>query len=324
MTSAPATAIAAAPLTPAMREVLERMRRAAHPPLHTLTPVQARMAYELGAGVLELPAAALARVQDLQIPARDGASLHARLYANSASNSTAQLPVLLYFHGGGFVIGSVNSHDVLCRELARLSGVAVLSLDYRLAPEHPFPIPVNDAWDTLLWLTHHASELGLDSQRISVGGDSAGGNLAAVCALLARDAGLKLTLQLLFYPACAPGTVGRVRYNQGLLLDQASMAYFDHHYRQGGILATDDWRAAPLLAPSHRDLAPVWMGLAQCDPLTEEGMAYAQRLMAQGVPTQVQLYRGVTHEFIKMGRFIPEAVQAHADAALALRTAWGL
>ena len=186
-------------LTPAMRDVLDRMARATRMPIHTLTVAKARAAYEVGSGMLEIPRPALARVQDFTIAARDGHALPARLYAASPS----ELPVLLYFHGGGFTIGSIATHDVLCRQLAHLAGCAVISLDYRLAPRHKFPTAANDAWDALQWLAVHAMSLGLDGRHLAVGGDSAGGTLATVCAVLARDAGLPLALQLLFYPGCA-------------------------------------------------------------------------------------------------------------------------
>ena len=169
-------------LTPQMRAVLQGMERAARAPLHTLPVAQARAAYEAGAGVLELPKAALPRVEDLHIPARDGHALPARLYAPTEG---APLPLLLYLHGGGFTIGSIATHDVLCRELARLAGCMVVSLDSRLAPAHRFPTASNDAWDALQWLAHHGARLGADTARLAVGGDSAGGTLSAVNAILA-------------------------------------------------------------------------------------------------------------------------------------------
>ena len=178
-------------LTPQMRYVLERMAKAGRPPFQTLTPVEAREAYEAGAEVLEETKAVLARVEDFHISARDGFALPARLYAPSAD----KLPVLLYFHGGGFTIGSIATHDGLCRALSALAGCAVVSLDYRLAPEHRFPVAVNDAQDAMHWLAAQGHTLGLDGSRLAVGGDSAGGTLAAVCALQARDAGLPLALQ---------------------------------------------------------------------------------------------------------------------------------
>ena len=165
-------------LTPAMRALLERMGRAGRPPLESLPPAQARAFYERNAGVLDIAPAPLPRVQDVRIPARDGAALHARLYAPRPAEAGPPLPALLYLHGGGFTLGSVATHESLCRALAAQSGVAVLALDYRLAPEHRFPTAVHDAWDALRWLAAESAALGLDASRLAVGGDSAGGTLA--------------------------------------------------------------------------------------------------------------------------------------------------
>lgn len=300
-----------------MRSVLQRMARAGHTPLYELPPEAARAAYEAGAGVLELPKPALARVEELRIPTRDGASIPARLVAPSAQ----PLPALVYFHGGGFTIGSIASHDTLCRTLAQRSGCAVVSVGYRLAPEHRFPTAVHDAWDAVQWVAAQAPALGLDGQRLALGGDSAGGTLATVCATLCRDAGLPLCLQLLFYPGCAarPSAPSHARYHQGLVLEQAHIEYFFGHYIAPQEL--DDWRFAPLHTPELEGVAPAWFGLAECDPLVDDGIAYADTLRAAGVAVDLEIYRGVTHEFIKMGRVLPEARQAHADAAAALQRA---
>ncbi len=301
-------------LTPAMRSVLERMARAAYPPVHTLSPQQARAAYEAAADVLEVPEADLARVEDFSIPATDGQALPARLYAPSRN----ALPVLLFLHGGGFVIGSIASHDRLCRELSRLSGCAVVSLEYRLAPEHRFPVAVQDAWDAARWLASRGQDLGLDSARMAVGGDSAGGTLAAVCAILARDVGLPLRLQLLFYPGCAArqDAPSHRRFGHGLVLDAVHIEWFVRQYIHDAQI--DDWRFAPLNAPDVDGVAPAWFGLAECDPLVDDGLAYADKLRAAGVAVELEIYRGVTHEFIKMGRAVAPARRAHADAARAL------
>jgi len=309
-------------LTPQMRSVLQRMARAGHPPLHTRSPQDARAAYQAGADVLEVPKAALARVEDLHIPARDGHALPGRLYAASRD---AALPLLLYLHGGGFTIGSIATHDILCRELARLSGCAVLSLDYRLAPEHRFPTASNDAWDALQWMARNAATLGADPARLAVGGDSAGGTLAAVNAILARDAGLPLALQLLIYPGCAAhqDTPSHATFSRGLVLEEPAISWFFGNYVRSRE-EREDWRFAPLLSPDVDGVAPAWIGLAECDPLVDEGVDYADKLRMAGVPVDLEIYRGVTHEFIKMGRALPEARQAHADAARALRQAFGM
>jgi len=179
-------------LTPQMAGVLERIHRAKRPPFYSQTPQEARAAYLAGAEILDLPRAPLARIDNLQIPARDGCPLGARLYAPKRD---AGLPVLLYLHGGGFTVGGLDTHDSLCRQLALRSGCAVVSLDYRLAPEHRFPTAVEDCIDALQWLAREGASLGLDTQRIAIGGDSAGGTLAAVCAIdAARRGGPKLAL----------------------------------------------------------------------------------------------------------------------------------
>lgn len=306
-------------LTPAMRGVLDRMRRANRPPLHHLPPAQARAAYALGAGVLELTPPPMARVEDLTLPARDGQALALRLVAPHAGGP---LPALLYLHGGGFTIGSIATHDALCRQLAHRAGCAVLSLEYRLAPEHRFPAAQDDAWDALQWLAAHGAGLGLDPTRLAVGGDSAGGTLAAVCAIEARDAGLPLALQLLFYPGCAAfqDTPSHQRFGQGLVLESEAIAWFFDQV-QPDRAARADWRFAPLNAADVEGVAPAWFGLAECDPLVDEGLLYADKLRAAGVAVDLEIYRGVVHEFIKMGRAVPEARLAHADAARALASA---
>jgi acetyl esterase len=304
-------------LTATMRSVLERMARAGYPPMYTQSAAEGKAAYEAGSGVLEVPKADLARVEDFSIPARDGYAIAARLYAPS----NRVLPVLLYFHGGGFTIGSIASHDILCRELSRLSGCAVVSVDYRLAPEFRFPTAVNDAWDATQWLARHGSDLGVNSKRLALGGDSAGGTLAAVCSIYARDVGLPVALQLLFYPGCAAtqDANSHQRFGQGLVLETAHIEWFFRQYIDDA--ERSDWRFAPLEAPDVEHVAPAWFGLAECDPLVDDGVAYADKLRASHVAVDLEIYRGVTHEFIKMGRAIPEARKAHADAARALAAA---
>jgi acetyl esterase len=297
-------------LTPAMAGLLERIQRAKRPPLHALTPAQARAAYEAGAEVLDLPRAPLARVEPLTLAGRP-----ARLYAPAPQ----PLPALLYLHGGGFVIGSLETHDSLCRQLALRSGCAIVALDYRLAPEHPFPAAVDDTWAALRSLVEHPAAAGIE-RLVGVGGDSAGGTLAAVAALHARDRGWPLALQLLITPGTTAhaDTASHKLFAQGFLLDAATIAWmFDHtiphaHRR--------DWRFAPLEADVD-GVAPACVVLAECDPLVDEGLAYADRLRAAGVPVQLELLRGVTHDFIKMGRALREAHDALAAAAAAIQEA---
>ena len=315
-------------LTPMMRGVLDRIVRAGHPPLFALPPDQAKAAYEAGAGVLDIPPIPLARVEDLRIPARDGVELPARLFAPASDQA---LPVLLFFHGGGFTVGSVASHEPLCRHLAHLAPCAVLSVDYRLAPQAKFPTAVHDAWDSLAWLRGQAGALGLDGERIAVGGDSAGGTLAAVTAIAARDAGWPLALQCLFYPGCAghQDTATHKTFAQEFLLEEAHINYFFGHYLRSEA-DRDDWRFAPLDGVDDKghvreldEVAPAWIGLAECDPLTDEGVMYADRLRHAGVAVDLEIYAGVVHGFINFGRAIPEAMTAHNHAARALRNAFG-
>ena len=306
-------------LTPAMHHVLDRMARAGHVPLHALTPEQARAAYAAGAGVLDIAAHKLARVEDLRIAVRDGHAVPVRLYAPTHD----RLPVLVYFHGGGFTVGSIDTHDALCRHLSHLAHCAVLSVDYRLAPEYRFPTAVHDAWDVVQWLADHGEALGVDSERMAVGGDSAGGTLAAVCAIEARDAGLPLALQLLFYPGCTAhqDMASHQTFARGFVLEEAHISYFFSQYLSDRA-QREDWRFAPLHAPDVDAVAPAWIGLAECDPLVDEGLLYADKLRAAGVAVDLEIYRGVVHEFIKMGRAIAEAGQAHVDAARALKNAF--
>ena len=305
-------------LTPAMRDVLHAIAKAGRPPMALLTPEQAKQAFALGAGVLEINAHKMVRDDTLHIPTRDGATLRAKLWAEHAKPN---FPVLLYFHGGGFTVGSPETHEALCKHLAHLSHCAVVSLDYRLAPEHTFPTAHNDALDALQWLATHATSLGLDATRIAIGGDSAGGSLTASTAIAARDAGIALRLQLMFYPGCSPVHLASAHtFEKGFLLEKDSIEYFYNHYLPN---AQDrhDPRFSPILADVS-DVAPAWLGLAECDPLVDEGVVYADHLRLNGVAVDLEIYKGVVHSFIQMGRVIPEALTAHMDAARALRQAF--
>jgi len=303
-----------------MAALLERIRRANRPGFETMSPREARLAYAVAAEVLEPPRAPLPRVEAITLPGAGGAALPARLYAPAHG----VLPVLLYLHGGGFTIGNLETHDSLCRQLALRSGAAVIALDYRLAPEHRFPTAVDDCWAALQALAQPdtSRRLGLDRSRLAVGGDSAGGTLAAVCALMARDAGLALALQVLITPGTIAhaDTPSHTRFAHGFLLDKQAVDWFFGNY----IDAADrtDWRFAPALAPDHEGVAPACLVVAECDPLVDEALAYGDLLRAAGVAVDLQLFRGVTHDFIKMGRMLPEAAQAQQAIADALRKAF--
>jgi len=315
-------------LTPAMAGLLERIRRANRTPYHALTVAQAREAYLAAAEVLDLPRAPLARVENIELPGGDGRPRPARLYVDRAQPAG----LLLYLHGGGFVIGGLETHDSLCRQLARRSGGAVVALDYRLAPEHRFPAAVEDTWAALAAIAApHADAAPLGPRvgwpaglPIAVGGDSAGGTLAAVAALHARDRGWPLALQLLITPGTTAfaDTASHRLFANGFLLDAVTIDWFFDHALERG--RRSDWRFAPLLADDVEGVAPTCIILAECDPLVDEGLAYGDRLRAAGVPVELELVRGVTHDFIKMGRALKEASHALDAAAAALKQAWAV
>ncbi len=311
--------------THAMASLLQRMARAGARPMWELGVAQARQLHELGSGVLDVPPPPVAEVLDLDCPTRDGTRLPVRRYHAAPASAHEPPPGLLYLHGGGFVLGSLDSHDVLCRQLAVHAGCTVFALDYRLAPEHPFPCAVDDAWDALTWLHAHGPMLGIDSERIAVAGDSAGGTLATTCAIHARDIGVPLALQLMFYPGTAgwARTVSAQRYAKGFVLEREHIDWFFGLYLREAS-ERDDWRFAPLRAPDLRGVAPAWIGLAGCDILHDEGVAYAERLREAGVEVELHDWPGVTHDFIRMGRAIPQAGEAVRAAARALRAALGL
>jgi acetyl esterase len=322
-------------LTPQMAGVLERVRRANPPPFYAMTVEEARRAYVERTEVLELPRLRLPRVEDLEVPGAGGQRLRARLVSSLPAPAGGPLqPVVLYLHGGGFTIGEIATHDSLCRQLAERSGAAVLSVEYRLAPEHRFPAAVDDTWAAMQWLAGaqqgiepldgtawapSPASLGLDGARLALAGDSAGGTLAAVAAIHARDLGLRVALQVLITPGTAarPDSPSHRLFANGFLLEAAGIEWFFDHYIDAH--QRHDWRFAPLEAPDLDGVAPALVVLAECDPLVDEGVAYADRLRAAGVETELDLVRGVTHDFIKMGRAIPEALTAQALIGQRLR-----
>ncbi|MFM0527441.1 alpha/beta hydrolase [Paraburkholderia strydomiana] len=315
------------PLNPKIEQVLDMIARAKRPKLHEMTAQAARASYEKSAPILEIASAPMFAVEDLRVPTRDGATIRARLYQAVEPSWAEPAPALIYYHGGGFTVGSVDTHDALCRMFARDGKCTVLSVDYRLAPEHKFPTAVNDAFDALVWLHAHAAEFGIDAGRLAVGGDSAGGTLATVCAVLARDAGIALSLQLLIYP----GTTGyqetdsHSRLADGFLLSGETIQwFFDQYVREAS--DRDDWRFAPLDgkrgAPDFGGLAPAWIATAEYDPLSDEGDAYSKKLRDHGNEVTLRRYPGMIHEFFKMGGFVPDVAHAHAEAAAALRRAF--
>ncbi len=310
------------PLDVHAAKVLEMIRLSGRPPYETLAPAEARQFSRNARAVLAPEPPEMGAVRDIKIG--EGGAIPARLYRPLGSAPNAALPALIYFHGGGWVIGDLDTHDVVCRQIANGSGGAVVSVDYRLAPEHKFPAAVEDAIAATAWIAAHGATLGIDTARLAVGGDSAGGNLAAVVALDARDRnGPKLFQQTLIYPATEStmSHPSHERFAEGLLLTRPTMKWFLGHYLRG---AEDlaDWRVSPLRATSLADLPPALVLTAGYDPLCDEGEDYAARLAAAGVPVTRVRVEGVIHGFLTMGKLIPAANEAVAMIAAALKIAF--
>ena len=310
-------------LSAGMQTLIHRIQRVKRAPFYEMTPQAARDFYSSAAEILDLPRASLAQVHDFLIPAPDGHAILARLYAAHTTLSELS-PVLVYFHGGGFVVGGLETHDSLCRQFALQSGGAVVAVDYRLAPEYRFPCAVNDAQVAWQWVHQRGHTLGLDAQRMAIGGDSAGGTLAAVSAIQARDQGVPIAMQLLITPGTAAfaQTASRLTYASGFMLDSATLEWFFRHYIDDE--ARTDWRFAPSYVDNLEGVAPAYFLLAECDPLVDEGIAYADQLRMAGASVDIDIIPGVVHDFIKMGKALPEARQAQSLCAGALRRAWGL
>lgn len=312
------------PIDPEIATLLERVRRADRPPFESMSAVEARVAYRKAARVLDIAPRRLPSVADHAFNARDGAEVRVRVYAPSLDEP---LPALLYFHGGGFTIGSIETHDAVCRLMAAEAGCLVLSVDYRLAPEHRFPTAADDAHDALRWVHAHAGPLGVDAARFAVGGDSAGGTLAAVAALHARDEGIACALQLLVYPGTRRDhdSASRIALAEGYLLNATTIDWFFDQYAPHAA-DRDDWRFAPLDgrrpsgAPVALDgVAPACVVTAGFDPLHDEGVAYAARLAEAGVAVTHLDYPGLVHGFLQFGGAIAAARQAQHDIVGVLR-----
>ncbi|CAA9435811.1 MAG: Esterase/lipase [uncultured Ramlibacter sp.] len=309
-------------LHPQAQALLRLIEEKGIPPTHTLTPVEAREFYRARRAVTQPAPPDVAQVRDLKAPGPAG-DIALRLYRPAGSQAVQQLPVLVYYHGGGWVIGDLDTHDVLCRQLANGSGCAVVAVDYRMGPEHRFPAAVEDCWAATCWVAARAASMGLDASRLAVGGDSAGGNLAAVMSLMARDGGdLPIAFQLLIYPA----TDQRRQWpshqanGQGYLLTTESMNYYHDHYIDDPKHDLD-WHASPLLHPDHSKLPPAFVLTAGYDPLLDEGTAYAQKLSEAGTRASLVCFDRQIHGFITMGKVIDEANTAVRLCAAELRTA---
>ena len=308
------------PLDPQARNVVDALAALNLKPIRESTPTEARESMRTRTAGLG-PVEDVAAVADHRVPVAGG-EITVRLYGPAGHGPH---PVLVFYHGGGWVIGDLYTHDGLCRSIVNAAGCAVASVDYRLAPEFKYPVAVEDSYTALTWMASNASRLGLDPARVAVGGDSAGGNLSAAVALLARDRrGPRLLLQLLIYPVTNYDfTTGSYHENAtGYVLTTEDMRWFWRHYltreEQGGEPA-----ASPLRAKSLADLPPALVITAGCDPLRDEGEAYAARLRDAGVPVTLTQYPGMFHGFIRMTRILDQARAGLDEMAGALRKALG-
>lgn len=305
-------------LHPTSQLLVKLEKLAKVPPVESLPVAEAREQVSRQAALLTGPKLPLPRVEQLEIPGPAG-TIGARLYAPEPAPDAGGL--LVYYHGGGHVIGTLDTHDSACRFLASEADVGVLSIDYRLAPEDPFPAAADDSVAALAWAFEHAESLDFDPRRIAVGGDSAGGNLAAVAALAAKAGEAPMpAFQLLIYPV-ADYSRKRPSYElfgEGFLLTAAEMDWFRDHYLPDR-RAAEGWRASPLLAPDHSGLPPAYVLTAGFDPLRDEGEEYARTLSAAGVPTALRRHDGLLHSFVNQTALHRGARDAMLEAAGALR-----
>ncbi|ANS74533.1 lipase [Paenibacillus yonginensis] len=305
------------PLDPQVQVVLENISKQGIPPLHTLSVENARKVnLSFGAG----QPLQVWKVEDLQIPG-NLQSVPVRIYKPQRETP---LPVIVYYHGGGWVVGNLDAADVLCRELANRVNSIVVSVDYRLAPDHKFPAAVEDAYAALTWVAQNTSAIGADPYRIAVGGDSAGGNLAAVVAMMARDNGANFVkFQLLFNPVThySFDTQSYKENGEGFGLTADTMRWFWNNY-----LANDQDGlhpyASPLLAADLAGLPPALILTAEYDPLRDEGEAFAEKLRAAGVPVEMKRYEGMAHGFILQTGIYDRGREALQHAVRALQKAF--
>jgi acetyl esterase len=304
--------------------VLEMVRLSGRPAFETVSPAEARALFLGAREILSPEPPAVGEVRELTAPGADRANIPLRLYRPVGGGAEARLPALVFFHGGGWVVGDLETHDPMCRHLANAAQCAVIAVDYRLAPEHKFPGAVEDCFAATQWVAANGGALGVDGARLAVGGDSAGGNLAAVVSLLARDLGSPwLCLQLLLCQALDFGMSypSYQRFAEGHLLTLATMRWFGEAYIRGP-QDVADWRASPSRAADLSGLPPAYVLTAGYDPLCDEGAAYAGRLRESGVGVEHRHLPGQIHGFLLMGKIIRAAGPALDDIAAALRKAF--
>jgi acetyl esterase len=301
--------------------VFAAFQEAGRPPYETVSPGEARELYLKGRAVTNPEPPELLSVAPLTIPSPAG-SIPARIYTPKTLRKAGGLaPALVFFHGGGWVIGDLESHDVVCRKLAHEGELLVISVDYRLAPEHKFPAAVDDAIAATKWIGENAMQLGIDAARLTVGGDSAGGNLAAVVALAARDgAGPRIAGQVLIYPATdfAMTHPSHREPETSILLTHSVIKWFCNHYLRGAS-DIDNWKASPARAATLAGLPPAYLLTAGADPLRDEGDEYAKRLKKAGVAVNYRHFPGQFHGFFTMGKLLQQANIAANDIGVWLK-----
>ncbi|WP_165221275.1 alpha/beta hydrolase [Aquisphaera insulae] len=308
-------------LDPQARDFLDRLAAAALKPIESIPIAEARAQQDLSTRFLG-PLPPIGRVEDREIDGPGGA-IRVRILRPKALDEAGASPALVYFHGGGWVLGNLSSHEHICRAIAGQADLVVIAVDYRLAPESRFPAAAEDAHAATAWAIDHAEELGLDPDRIAVGGDSAGGNLAAVACLMAREHGGRApAMQVLLYPITDSNlSTGSYReFADGYFLTAEEMAWYWDQYVPD-VSERSRPHAAPLRETDLRGLPPALVITAGCDVLRDEGEAYAHRLEAAGVPTTLSRYDGMIHGFIRRFPFFDQGRAAISEISIALREA---
>jgi acetyl esterase len=310
------------PLDATVRKLLDLAIASGRPALNSLPPPEARQMMRETRLPVQGPFLDSVASEDRRIPGPAG-EMAIRIYRPKSASPSAKLPLLVYFHGGGWVIGDIETHHTMCQRICETGDLVVVSVDYRLAPEHVFPAAVDDCWAATVWAAKNAASIGADGSKVAVGGDSAGGNLAAVMALMARDrGGVDIGFQLLLYPAvdALANTGSLARNADGYLLTRDAMVWFYDHYLPNAA-DRSDWRASPLRARTLAGVAPAMIMTAGFDPLLDEGRAYAERLAHDGVTVEYVEFGSMIHAFLGMPGVLPQARRGLSLAGQAVREA---